>query len=205
MADNLTTAVVIVAIVLLILCVCQCAGSYGGLGESIKNIGEGIKNIGEEGIKNIGEGIKNIGDEGIKNIGEEGFRSHGGTTAGMGYSRNTMNCPYAYDGDIPARLANENYSKAIQDMSLEPDVQRSHDEWLNGLAHRTTTASTDTVRDDTNNINPVWGLTGIMRQNIQYRTRAQPLAGSRVIPTDIPCDMGGPIGSLNFYGKKCLI
>lgn len=108
-------------------------------------------------------------------------------------------CPYADDGAQPTSIANMDYGNAIKKMGLEDEVQKSHDEWLGEFSHRTTTASKETIRDDPNNVVTPIGLAAMMRQGTQYRTRAQPLAESRTIPSDIPCEMGGTKPSLTFY------
>jgi hypothetical protein len=104
-------------------------------------------------------------------------------------SRNS-NCPYADDGDIPAEYARVNYQDAIKGMALEADVQSSHSTWIDNITHTTTSASKDSVRDDPNDINPWVGL-----RRPKYKTRSQPLAESRVIPSDIPCNMSDHSGS----------
>lgn len=100
---------------------------------------------------------------------------------------------------IPASLGTD-YGSAIKRMALEDDVEKSHSAWLGEFAHRTTTASKESIRDDPNNVVVPMGLAAMMRQNTQYRSRAQPLANSRTIPSDIPSDMGGNTPSLSFYG-----
>lgn len=127
-------------------------------------------------------------------------RGSGKSSSDLSYEGFSNSCPYATDSNIPVSLAGMDYGNAIKRMALESDVEASHAEWLGEFAHRTTTASKETVRDDPNNVVTPMGLAAMMRQNTQYRTRAQPLAESRTIPTDIPCDMGGSKPSLTFYG-----
>ena len=114
--------------------------------------------------------------------------------------RGSKELPYGSDKGS-AELAGADYSQAIKNMSLEDDVQASHSEWLGEFAHRTTTASTETLRDDPNNVVTPIGLAAMMRQSTQYRTYSQPQEGSRTIPSDVPNEMRGTKPSLTFYSR----
>jgi hypothetical protein len=88
-----------------------------------------------------------------------------------------------------ALVAND-YQDAMKCMSLEPDVSNSHSTWISNIQGKTTTASKDTVRDGAIDINPWIGL-----RRPKYKTRAQPLAESRTIPSEIPSEMLDNSGS----------
>jgi hypothetical protein len=90
-----------------------------------------------------------------------------------------------------ALVAND-YQDAMKCMSLEPDVANSHHTWISNIQGKTTTASKDTVRDGAIDINPWVGL-----RRPKYKTRAQPLAESRTIPSEIPSEMLDHSGSYN--------
>jgi len=154
-----------------------------GCPQALLGVKDGLKGVRNDGLLGIRDGLKGVRDgllgvkDGLKGV--DDFRG----------GRN-RNCPYVDDGDIPAEYAAMNYQEAIQSMSLEPDIQRSHSKWIGAIDHRTTTASKETVRDDPNDINPWVGL-----RRPKYKTRAQPLAEARTIASDVPCDMLDHSGS----------
>jgi hypothetical protein len=72
----------------------------------------------------------------------------------------------------------------IQSMSLEPGVIESHNRFIKDVHHRTTGASAETVRDDSNDVVPWIGL-----RRPKYNAGAFATSGARVEHSESPEQM----------------
>lgn len=77
------------------------------------------------------------------------------------------------------------YSELIQNMALEKSVSESHKRFITDAPHRTTVSSSDTERDDPNDINPWIGL----RRPKYYDNVASNQPASRVVSSESPLQM----------------
>lgn len=76
------------------------------------------------------------------------------------------------------------YQETIKNMSLEPNVHRSHKRFTKDVHRRTTGASVHSLRDDPNDVVPWIGL-----RRPRYRTQAQSQHGSRTVHSEHPIQM----------------
>jgi len=79
-----------------------------------------------------------------------------------------------------------NYKEYVEESSLEPSIYKSHNKFIDGVQHRTTGASVETILGGDVDINPWVGL----RRPNYYSTTAG--SSSRVVHSEIPDQMSKP-------------